>query len=395
MALKLSAGARLILATLAAAGYKAYVVGGAVRNLLLALPVEDWDFVTTAPAEEILRLFERAQPIGGEYGTVSVYVGDATYEITPCRTEDTYLDGRHPALVRFGASLEQDLSRRDFTMNAIAYSGKALIDPFGGVGDIQKKYIRAVGVPEKRFAEDRLRILRAFRFAATLGFTIEPNTREAALANADKLGAVSSERVRAELQKALLGINPAALAPLAEAGGFAAFGIAKKTADLAALAKVPQSMLLRWWAFLYLCNASADEVCARLHFSHGFLRDIKRISQLFRAPQPATMPALKMLLRGGVPADYLQIARTFAALGKEEGLQQQQQLYGLLLQSKEPYAVSMLALGGDALLANGFRGKQIGQTLNLLLDAVIQEPSLNRYKTLLALANSTKPLFIK
>ena len=209
--LKLDNGAAALLERLHGAGYRAYAVGGCVRDSLLGLAPHDWDLCTSARPEQVIALFggSRCIPTGLQHGTVTVKWGGALYETTTFRTEGTYSDGRHPDTVTFVPEVEADLARRDFTINAMAYSAEeGLIDPFGGQADLAAGIVRAVGEPERRFEEDALRILRLYRFAARFGFSVEPATGGAAQALAGHLNCVSAERIQEELLKLLAAPQP-------------------------------------------------------------------------------------------------------------------------------------------------------------------------------------------
>ncbi len=213
MKLTLGSGAAVLLDALHAAGYAAYAVGGCVRDGLLGLCPHDWDLCTSALPQQVMNLFgeERCIPTGLQHGTVTVKQGGGLYEITTFRTEGTYSDGRHPDEVHFVPDVREDLARRDFTINAMAYNEKeGLIDPFGGQNDLQQGIVRAVGVPHQRFTEDALRILRLYRFAARYGFAIDPATGQAAEALCTHLDCVSVERIEEELSKLLAAPTPAA-----------------------------------------------------------------------------------------------------------------------------------------------------------------------------------------
>ena len=213
MKLTLGSDAAVLLDALHAAGYAAYAVGGCVRDGLLGLCPHDWDLCTSALPQQVMNLFgeERCIPTGLQHGTVTVKQGGGLYEITTFRTEGTYSDGRHPDEVHFVPDVREDLARRDFTINAMAYNEKeGLIDPFGGQNDLQQGIVRAVGVPYQRFTEDALRILRLYRFAARFGFAIDPATAQAAEALCTHLDCVSAERIEEELSKLLAAPAPAA-----------------------------------------------------------------------------------------------------------------------------------------------------------------------------------------
>ena len=213
MTIRMDEGAVELLDTLHRAGYAAYVVGGCVRDSLLGLTPHDWDLCTSALPQQGMELFgeEKCIPTGLQHGTVTVKQGGGLYEITTFRTEGAYTDGRHPDEVHFVPDVREDLARRDFTINAMAYNAKeGLIDPFGGQADLQSGILRAVGVPRQRFTEDALRILRLYRFAARFGFSIDPPTAQAAQELCAHLDCVSVERIEEELAKLLSAPAPAA-----------------------------------------------------------------------------------------------------------------------------------------------------------------------------------------
>ena len=213
MTIRMDEGAAELLDTLHRAGYAAYVVGGCVRDSLLGLTPHDWDLCTSALPQQGMELFgaEKCIPTGLQHGTVTVKQGGGLYEITTFRTEGTYTDGRHPDEVHFVPDVREDLARRDFTINAMAYNEKeGLVDPFGGQADLQSGILRAVGVPHQRFTEDALRILRLYRFAARFGFAIDLPTAQAAQELCAHLDCVSVERIEEELAKLLSAPAPAA-----------------------------------------------------------------------------------------------------------------------------------------------------------------------------------------
>ena len=209
--IKLDPGAALLLDALHGAGHAAYAVGGCVRDSLLGLDPHDWDLCTSARPEQVMALFgeEKCIPTGLQHGTVTVKQGGRLYETTTFRIEGAYSDGRHPDAVCFVPDVREDLARRDFTINAMAYSAEeGLIDPFGGRDDLAAHLVRAVGEPERRFEEDALRILRLYRFAARFGFAIDPATGAAARALGPHLDCVSAERIQEELLKLLAAPRP-------------------------------------------------------------------------------------------------------------------------------------------------------------------------------------------
>ena len=213
MKLTLDPGAAALLDTLHAAGYAAYAVGGCVRDSLLGRTAHDWDLCTSALPQQVMELFgaEQCIPTGLQHGTVTIKYGGQLYETTTFRTEGSYTDGRHPDAVQFVPDVREDLARRDFTINAMAYNeAEGLVDPFGGQKDLQNGLLRAVGEPQQRFTEDALRILRLYRFAARFGFALDAATARAARQLAPHLDCISAERIQEELAKLLAAPQPGA-----------------------------------------------------------------------------------------------------------------------------------------------------------------------------------------
>lgn len=379
----LDEGVRNILQTLHTAGETGYLVGGAVRDLLRGVPAEDFDLSCSANTETLLRLFAGAKCIGGVCGTVSVPVGGRNYEITPYRKEGAYTDHRHPEQVEPAKTIEEDLARRDFTINAMAYDGKQLIDPFGGAEDIKCGLLRCVGEPSVRFAEDALRILRLYRFASVLGFEIEENTAAAAQAHAAALATLPMERVRDEMQKLLLGRGPDAVLPLLQANGLTAFSIGAPRCGLS-LNALPDGMLLRWWGLAHLTGSELMHLVQSLGFSATFYRDLAAVEDFYHSVAPKDLVALKRQLRNGLPLPAEELYAAFCSF--DSAWQPRRALYDTLKASKEPYTKEMLAVSGGTLMAFGLRGAEIGRTLELLLDAVIVAPELNEPEKLIGLA---------
>ena len=213
MKLTLDPGAAALLDALHAAGYAAYAVGGCVRDSLLGRTAHDWDLCTSALPQQVMELFgtEQCIPTGLQHGTVTIKYGGQLYETTTFRTEGSYTDGRHPDAVQFVPDVREDLARRDFTINAMAYDeAEGLVDPFGGQADLQNGLLRAVGEPQQRFTEDALRILRLYRFAARFGFALDAATARAARQLAPHLDCISAERIQEELAKLLAAPQPGA-----------------------------------------------------------------------------------------------------------------------------------------------------------------------------------------
>ncbi len=211
--------ANFIIKTLSDAGFEAYVVGGCVRDSILGRNPQDWDITTSAAPLKVKELFRRTVDTGLRHGTVTVMLGEEGFEVTTYRLDGVYEDGRHPKEVTFTACLEEDLKRRDFTINAMAYNDEAgLVDLFDGLGDIERKVIRCVGDPMERFSEDALRMLRAVRFAAQLGYEIDGGTQEAIKKLSKNLEKISAERIHTELIKLLVSDHPGELVKAYETG---------------------------------------------------------------------------------------------------------------------------------------------------------------------------------
>ncbi len=370
------------------AGHKCVLVGGAVRDVLRGGRPTDYDLAADADTETLLQILPEAKHTGGEYGTVTVYASTSAglrgYEITPFRSESGYTDSRHPDAVRFGVDLQQDLARRDFTVNAMAWDGEKIIDLFGGRADLEARCIRTVGDPAYRFTEDALRILRALRFASVLDFSLEPATLAAALDCSNGLRALPLPRIKSELQAALLGRNPAALDEFVNADSLAFLGLHGGGTTLAPLAAVPCGMLLRWWAFLTLVGADKKYFCAHLGFSQSFYRELVQLDAWFAAP--ADRITLKRRVAKPLPASMEDILQTFAAL--DDRFAADRDAWQQVLAAGEPCTAADLAITGRELLAQGLHGPALGKRLDLLLEAVLAEPSLNTPATLLALSKA-------
>lgn len=246
--------------TLWEAGYAAYPVGGCVRDLLLGREPGDVDICTAAHPETVLTLFDRAIPTGLPHGTVTVPTGTGNVEITTFRREGGYADARHPDSVTFDAGLWEDLSRRDFTVNAMALSPDGMvIDPFGGREDLEGKVIRCVGEPDRRFSEDALRMLRGVRFCAQLGFALDGETAAALRRNASLTAKVSRERIRVEVEKTLLSPRPWLAGEMVKAGLLSHLYPFPAKFDLSALAGLPPTPKARWRGF---CEATGFPISA-------------------------------------------------------------------------------------------------------------------------------------
>ena len=281
MKLTLDPGAAALLDALHAAGYAAYAVGGCVRDSLLGRTAHDWDLCTSALPQQVMELFgtEQCIPTGLQHGTVTIKYGGQLYETTTFRTEGSYTDGRHPDEVRFVPDVREDLARRDFTINAMAYNAaEGLVDPFGGQADLQNGLLRAVGEPQQRFTEDALRILRLYRFAARFGFALDAATARAARQLAPHLDCISAERIQEELAKLLAApqpgayLEPAVLAVVLPELTPAALEAAKPVVDACPAGE--ENLPVRWAALLgTLGEADTRRVLKRLRCSNACIEE--------------------------------------------------------------------------------------------------------------------------
>ena len=281
MKLTLDPGAAALLDTLHAAGYAAYAVGGCVRDSLLGRTAHDWDLCTSALPQQVMELFgaEQCIPTGLQHGTVTIKYGGQLYETTTFRTEGSYTDGRHPDAVQFVPDVREDLARRDFTINAMAYNeAEGLVDPFGGQKDLQNGLLRAVGEPQQRFTEDALRILRLYRFAARFGFALDAATARAARQLAPHLDCISAERIQEELAKLLAApqpgayLEPAVLAVVLPELTPAALEAAKQVVDACPAGE--ENLPVRWAALLGALGETATRrVLKRLRCSNACIEE--------------------------------------------------------------------------------------------------------------------------
>ena len=281
MKLTLDPGAAALLDTLHAAGYAAYAVGGCVRDSLLGRTAHDWDLCTSALPQQVMELFgaEQCIPTGLQHGTVTIKYGGQLYETTTFRTEGSYTDGRHPDAVQFVPDVREDLARRDFTINAMAYNeAEGLVDPFGGQADLQNGLLRAVGEPQQRFTEDALRILRLYRFAARFGFALDVATARAARQLAPHLDCISAERIQEELAKLLAApqpgayLEPAVLAVVLPELTPEALTAAKPVVDACPAGE--ENLPVRWAALLgALGEADTRRVLKRLRCSNACIEE--------------------------------------------------------------------------------------------------------------------------
>ena len=416
--------------TLEDAGFETWIVGGAIRDVMLGRPAGDWDFATKARPKQIMDSFRRTVPIGVDHGTVGVLVPDGTlYEVTTFR-RDVETFGRR-AVVEFADSIEEDLSRRDFTLNALAWhpGRDRLLDPWDGTSDLREGILRTVGDPAERFAEDLLRVLRALRFAGQFGLTIEPGTWEALLSAGPELAQLSAERIQEEMMKVLSqGETPSvALGLYAQSGVFAELypeldlghPLAGVEADalahtLRACDAVPRTRpLVRLSLLMALASASeaqagvdaadttrdarrraVESLMERLRFSNA---DTKRVAtvaaSLFPAPLSEEPAALRRWLNRVGPEHFPDVARAWLAGARAQGNSEREDAIRRvnslrkILQERPPLTIADLALDGSDLKELGLLpGPQFGEILRFLLEEVLDRPEANNRVDLEALA---------
>ncbi|WP_347105308.1 CCA tRNA nucleotidyltransferase [Mediterraneibacter gnavus] len=420
----------LIIKNLQRHGYDAYAVGGCVRDSILNRKPEDWDITTSAKPEQVKRIFRRTVDTGIEHGTVTVLIGKDGFEVTTYRVDGLYEDGRHPKEVTFTSRLEEDLKRRDFTINAMAYNDdERLVDAFGGMRDLNYHLIRCVGDPKERFSEDALRILRAVRFSAQLAFPIEPETAEAIKSLAPNLEKISAERIQAELVKLLVSDHPERIQDACELGITKVVlpewddmvGVKQNTPhhkyDVAAhtvhaLQNVKNDKVLRLTMLFhdmgkpvmkttdengrdhFKGHAIASEqiaktVMKRLKFDNDTIRKVTKLvayhdyrmeptgANVRRAMHEIGMELFPYYL--AVRLADTKAQSSYERRGKLENIIQIRELYRNALRNKECVTLKDLAVTGTDLINLGIApGKELGTLLNELLDMVIEDPAWNQ-----------------
>lgn len=432
----LPAGVARALSMMENAGYEAFIVGGCVRDALMGIPPKDYDITTSALPEETKAVFREYRVIetGIQHGTVTVMMEGMPLEITTYRTEGTYSDNRHPDSVSFTTSLREDVARRDFTMNAIAYSPtRGLIDHFGGEADIRAGIIRCVGDPDTRFREDALRMMRGIRFASVLGFRIEENTAAAIRGNKERIPTVSAERIRVELTKLLCGVNvknvlmdwwdvlgvviPEIL-PMHnfdQKTPYHIYDVWEHTA--VAVSETPPVTHLRLSAFLHdigkpssfftdekgighfyghpaVSAEMAEEILARLKYDNVTrCRVITLVKEHDRIIEP-TETAVKRALSRLTPEVFFNLLAIKRAdnLAQSPNYRDRLETYDAIeamaqdiLEKNECISVAALAVNGSDLIALGMKpGREIGEMLSHLLEQVIRGKLENEQEELLS-----------
>lgn len=390
-----------ILNTLTESGYEAYAVGGCVRDSLLNKTPKDWDVTTSALPDQVKQLFSRTVDTGIQHGTVSVLFGKENYEVTTYRIDGSYEDFRHPKDVFFTASLTEDLRRRDFTINAMAYNEEmGLVDLYHGMEDLQHKKIRCVGNPRERFEEDALRMMRAVRFSAQLGFQIEEDVLQSIAQLAPNIENVSEERIRTELVKILESNHPEQIKILSETGLMKMFlpevDLVLKDLPLGkkALAQIKEleNKELRIVGLFFQIKRSEDaaKILRRLKFDNATILKTKQLLFWSKVePELTDIGVRKIMNQAGeaVFSDLFQIQRALAStlpqLEKEKAnawIEEYEQRWKGVLEREECVSIKQLAITGEDILRLGVpQGKQIGEILTRLLEEVIEKPEKNSF----------------
>ena len=417
-------------------GYEAYAVGGCIRDAILAKNPEDWDITTSATPEEIKRLFRHTVDTGIEHGTVTVVLDKDTYEVTTYRVDGDYKDGRHPTSVTFTSNLSEDLKRRDFTINAMAYNDNVrLVDEAGGMKDLNRHTIRCVGDPMTRFSEDYLRILRALRFSAQLNFKIEHYTREAMITLAPNLSKISAERIRVELVKLLMSDYPERLIEAQKMGitkvilpeWDAIVGVVQKNPHhsynveehtLLAIKGIKKDKILRLTMLFHdmgkpqvkttdekgvdhfighgrVSAEIAKNVMLRLKFDKESIKKVMTLVAYHDYPLNVTARGVRRAMhRIGVELFPYYLAVRLADIKAQSSYKKKEKmeklvgmrtLYHQILQENQCITLADLAIKGQDLIKMGMiPGPDIGKVLNLLLELVLDEPKYNNKEYLLS-----------
>ncbi len=427
---------KAIITTLEKAGFEGYAVGGCVRDTLLGKEPDDWDITTSAAPQQVKGLFSRTIDTGIQHGTVTVLMDRETYEVTTYRIDGEYEDGRHPKEVVFTANLLEDLKRRDFTINAMAYNDKSgIVDAFGGMDDLENQVIRCVGNPVERFTEDALRMMRAVRFSGQLGYEIDEKTGQAVTQLAPTLSKISAERICTELTKLMVSPHPDYLRKAYELGMTRVF-----LPEFDAVMETPQNnphhcynagehilhslnyvradKVLRFAMLFHDLGKAvtrttdeegidhfhghversadmADQIMKRLRFDNDTREKVVRLVKYHDLKIELTPRAVRRaIVKTGEElfpyllevkrADFL-AQSMYLRKEKEEELKQLEAIFNEVIANKDCTSLKMLAVGGSDLIAAGMKpGKELGETLHRLLELVLEDPSLNTKEYLLS-----------
>ena len=397
--IKVPESVEIIINTLQEKGYEAYAVGGCVRDSVLGIEPKDWDITTSAKPEEIKALFRRTVDTGIKHGTVTILLKGIGYEVTTYRIDGEYEDSRHPKEVLFTSSLEEDLKRRDFTINAMAYnSNNGIVDCFGGIEDLNSGIIRCVGDPQERFTEDALRILRAVRFAAVLNFDIEDETKHAIDNLSYTLTKISKERIQSELDKLLMSDGTDRVRQLYETGIikwiFYPEDEGYKKDDINKLVSIlknsPKDHYIRWAVFISF--VSAKDILRNLKFDNKTIKICNKLKEhqyfsLF-VSEPELRKAVVIIGRdifGQYYIPYRKAMKNVDCVLLDEIVN----LYNLILQRGDCLSVKEMAIKGSDLIQIGVEpGVKMGEVIEKLFEMIIEDHTINQRDTLLKIARN-------
>ena len=388
-------------------GFQAYVVGGCVRDSVMGRTPLDWDVTTNAMPDEIKKAFASFKTVdtGIQHGTVLIISGETPVETTTFRIDGSYSDNRHPDSVKFTPSLKEDLARRDFTINAMAYNEEeGIIDCFGGIDDIKNKVIRCVGDPDKRFNEDALRILRAIRFSSVLGFGIEKETQESVIKNKNLLSNIAVERIDTELTKLLCGDN--VFEVLTKYGSVIGVFIPDENDPILRLTMLlhdtgkPATHALNEKGESTFRNHAAvggliaENILRRLKFSKNYINTVSYLVSIHDKEVPETRTQVKEYLRDFGEENFLRLMKIRKAdkSALAEGFRDindklifAYNTFDEIINSDEPYTLNQLAVNGKDIKKYA-SDREIGEILSYLLDCVIKDPSKNNREDLINIA---------
>lgn len=380
--MKLPKNVDFILKELNKNGYEGYIVGGCVRDYLMGTEPHDYDITTSALPEEVKSIFSHTVDTGIQHGTVTVVIDKIGYEITTYRIDGEYKDNRHPEEVIFTDKLSGDLSRRDFTVNAIAYNPlNGYVDLFNGRDDINKKIIRGVGVPAKRFQEDALRMMRAVRFSAQLDFSIEENTLKALKDNADLIENISIERIREEFFKLLLSNHNERLDILLNSGMTEYFlpEILNRKYDYSKINGLSKDIVVRLsYVLSHIDSKNVNKIMKRLKTDNKTGADVTNIVRYVNYEITDDYSMRKLINLTG--ENTLNLIEVMGALNNSDMINEVN-IYNRV--KNDCCTLKSLDLTGNDLMSIGIKGKEIGEVLSKALDLVMKEPNKNNRGVLL------------
>ena len=373
-------------------GFEAFAVGGCVRDTLLGREPGDWDITTSAKPEEVKGIFGKTVDTGLQHGTVTIIKNRNGYEVTTYRIDGEYHDGRHPESVEFTSNLKEDLKRRDFTINAMAYSHETeIVDEFGGMDDLADQRIRCVGLAHDRFTEDALRILRAIRFAAQLGFEIESETYKAISDIAPNLKNVSKERIQVELTKLLLSEYPEKMM-MVHATGICPYVTAdfvevfekECTESIAKIKALPKEKSMRWAGFLrHMEPVKVRAILKGLKLDNETIDNGRIMVEAAQTPLAPEKPQIRRFL-SKMSRYQFEGCLYLKELDGDDNIEEIRRLWKEIEADGDCISLKMLAVnGGDLMEAGVEKGKKLGETLAWLLDLILEHPELNQKETLL------------